>query len=112
MVTYQHVMPDRIDTTLSALADETRREIVSRLASGPQPAGRLAKGFPISRPAVSKHLRVLREAGLVECAKVGRQQLYRLAPGGLNQLQSAFDEVSRFWTTALDEFKRYAEQGP
>ena len=98
-----------IDDVLSALADETRREIVARLAAGPLPAGRLAVGFAISRPAISRHLRVLREAGLVESSKAGRQLLYRLAPDGLSQLQAAVEEVSRFWATALDEFKQYAE---
>ncbi|MDE3074622.1 MAG: winged helix-turn-helix transcriptional regulator [Chloroflexota bacterium] len=98
-----------VDYTLSALADHTRREIIARLAAGPQPAGRLAAGFSISRPAVSKHLRVLREAGLVECTKRGRQQLYRLAPGGLSQLEAALDEIGQFWATALDEFKQFAE---
>lgn len=105
-------MPETVDETLSALADQTRREIIARLAGGPQPAGRLAHGLPMSRPAVSKHLRVLREAGLVECTKVGRQQLYRLAPGGINQLHAAFDEIGRFWATALDEFKQFAESEP
>jgi DNA-binding transcriptional ArsR family regulator len=105
-------MPVNVDDTLSALADETRREIIARLATGPQPAGRLAHGFTMSRPAVSKHLRVLREAGLVECTKVGRQQLYRLAPGGIDQLHAALDEIGRFWATALDEFKQFAESEP
>ena len=98
-----------IDDTLSALADQTRRDIIARLAGGPQPAGRLANGFPMSRPAVSKHLKVLREAGLVESTKVGRQQLYRLAPDGLSQLHAAMNEIGRFWSTALDEFKQFAE---
>lgn len=105
-------MPVTVDETLSALADHTRREIIARLAAGPQPAGRLAHGFPMSRPAVSKHLRVLREAGLVESAKVGRQQRYRLAPDGLSQLHAALDEIGRFWSTALDEFKQFAELQP
>ena len=105
-------MPETVDETLSALADQTRREIIARLAAGPQPAGRLARGFPISRPAISKHLRVLREAGLVESTKAGRQQLYRLAPGGLTQLHAALDEIGRFWATALDEFKQFAELEP
>jgi len=101
-----------VDDTLSALADQTRREIIARLAAGPQPAGRLAHGFPMSRPAISRHLRVLREAGLVECSRVGRQQLYRLAPGGVSQLHAALDEIGRFWATALDEFKQFAESEP
>ncbi|MBV9599659.1 MAG: winged helix-turn-helix transcriptional regulator [Chloroflexi bacterium] len=103
---------ESVDSTLSALADGTRRQIIARLASGPQPAGRLAHGLPMSRPAVSKHLRVLREAGLIESHKIGRQQLYRLAPGGFLQLQAALDEVGRFWASALDEFKQFAESQP
>jgi DNA-binding transcriptional ArsR family regulator len=82
------------------------------LAGGPQPAGRLALGLPMSRPAVSKHLKVLREAGLVESTKTGRQQLYRLAPGGIDQLHAALEEIGRFWSTALDEFKQFAESEP
>ena len=66
----------------------------------------------MSRPAVSKHLRVLREAGLIQSRKVGRQQLYHLAPGGFGQLQAALDEIARFWTVALDEFKQFAERQP
>jgi DNA-binding transcriptional ArsR family regulator len=105
-------MPVNVDETLSALADQTRREIIARLAAGPQPAGRLALGLPMSRPAVSKHLKVLREAGLVESMKAGRQQLYRLAPGGIDQLHAALEEIGRFWSTALDEFKQFAESEP
>ena len=105
-------MPVKVDETLSALADQTRREIIARLAGGPQPAGRLALGLPMSRPAVSKHLKVLREAGLVESTKTGRQQLYRLAPGGIDQLHAALEEIGRFWSTALDEFKQFAESEP
>ena len=105
-------MPGTVDETLSALADHTRREIIARLATGPRPAGRLAQDFPMSRPAVSKHLRVLREAGLVECTRAGRQQLYRLAPGGLSQLHAALNEIGHFWATALDEFKQFSESQP
>ena len=99
-----------VDATLTALADGTRRELLGRLARGPVPAGRLASGFPMSRPAVAKHLRVLREAGLVEAQKLGRQQFYRLAPDGLRNVEEVMREVGRFWSSALDAFKEYAEQ--
>ena len=98
-----------IDDTLLALAHETRRDIIARLGAGPEPAGRIAQGFATSRPAISKHLRVLREAGLVESTKVGRQQLYRLTPEGLAQLQATVEEMSRFWASAFGRFKAFAE---
>jgi DNA-binding transcriptional ArsR family regulator len=94
---------------LFALADETRREIVTRLAGGPQPAGHLAHGFRMSQPAVSKHLRVLRQAGLVHSRKVGRQQVYQLSPEGMSALQRILDELSRMWATALPRFKEFVE---
>jgi DNA-binding transcriptional ArsR family regulator len=94
---------------LLALADDTRREIVTRLAGGPQPAGLLARGFQMSQPAVSKHLRVLRQAGLVHSRKVGRHQVYNSSPEGMTALQRIFDELSRMWDTALPRFKDFVE---
>jgi DNA-binding transcriptional ArsR family regulator len=101
-----------VDATLAALADATRRKLLARLAQGPVPAGQLAAGFPMSRPAIAKHLRVLRQAGLVEAEKTGRQQLYRLSPEGLRDVEQVMREVTRFWSTALDAFKAYADDGP
>ena len=98
-----------IDDTLLALAHEARRDIIARLGDGPRPAGDIGRGFAMSRPAVSKHLRVLREAGLVESTKVGRQQLYRLTPEGLTQLKATVEEMSRVWATAFGRFKALAE---
>ena len=98
-----------IDDTLLALAHEARRDIIASLGDGPLPAGQLGRELPISRPAVSKHLRVLREAGLVESTKVGRQQLYRLTPEGLTQLQATVEEMGRFWSNAFGRFKAFAE---
>jgi DNA-binding transcriptional ArsR family regulator len=95
---------------LTALADDTRREIVSRLARGPQPAGHLAYGFRMSQPAVSKHLRMLRQAGLVRSRKAGRQQLYELSPQGMMELRRILDELGRMWNTALNSFKDFIEQ--
>jgi DNA-binding transcriptional ArsR family regulator len=94
---------------LFALADETRREMITRLAGGPQPAGHLARGFRMSQPAVSKHLRVLRQAGLVQSRRVGRQQVYQLSPEGMSALQCILDELSRMWATALPRFKEFVE---
>ena len=96
--------------TLLALADDTRREIVARLARGPQPAGHLARGFAMSQPAVSKHLRVLRHAGLVHCRRAGRQQIYQLAPEGVAALQRTMDDLARMWAAALPRFKDFLDQ--
>jgi DNA-binding transcriptional ArsR family regulator len=98
-----------LDDTLLALAHEARRDIIASLGDGPLPAGQLGRGLPMSRPAVSKHLRVLREAGLVDSTKVGRQQLYRLTPEGLEQLQKTIEEMGRFWSNAFGQFKAFAE---
>jgi DNA-binding transcriptional ArsR family regulator len=99
--------------TLSALADTTRRELLRRLAERPQPAGDLARGFAISRPAICKHTRLLKQAGLIRAKKNGREQIYELAPRGgqaIKELIHQLEEVGRFWDNALDAFKRYAEE--
>jgi DNA-binding transcriptional ArsR family regulator len=91
---------------MDALGDPTRREILERLRSGPSAVGKLADGLPISRPAVSQHLRVLKDAGLVAERREGTRRLYRLDPDGLAELRAYFDE---FWTEALAGFKATAE---
>ena len=83
---------------LDALGDPTRRAIVELLAAGPTPVGRLADQLPVSRPAVSQHLRVLKDAGLVRADAVGTRRLYRLEARGLAELRAYLD---RFWTTAM-----------
>jgi DNA-binding transcriptional ArsR family regulator len=100
-----------IDAALAALSDPTRRELVEVLRRGPTRAGDLAGRFPISRPAVSKHLRVLREAGLVEAEEQGRERVYYLVPRGLDEVKRYMDRASRMWDDALEAFKRYAEEG-
>jgi DNA-binding transcriptional ArsR family regulator len=92
---------------LSALADPTRRSIFERLAGGPQPVVELARGLPVSRPAVSQHLRVLKEAGLVVDRQAGARRLYRLNPDGLGALHAYLD---RFWDQELAAFKAAAER--
>jgi DNA-binding transcriptional ArsR family regulator len=102
----------KIDNTITALADPTRRELLRRLSANPSRASALAKGFAISRPAVCKHTRVLKRAGLIRAKKSGREQIYELAPMGrdaIRDLIAKLEEMSKFWDTALDAFKRYAE---
>jgi DNA-binding transcriptional ArsR family regulator len=86
----------------SALADPTRRQIFERLARRPRPVGELAEGLPVSRPAVSQHLRVLADAGLVVATKDGNRRLYRVNPRGAAGMRSYLD---RFWTDALAAFE-------
>src|SRR5215218_4571244 len=87
---------------LGALADPTRREIVALLARGDLPAGDLAGRFPVSRPAVSRHLRVLREAGLVRARVEGRHHLYALDPRPLQQLDEWLEPYRDLWAGRLD----------
>ena len=101
-----------LDRTFAALADPTRRMLLERIGRQPYRAGDLCRGLSISRPAVSKHLRVLRHAGLVTGTPQGREILYRLSPGspGLAQVRSYVERVSRLWDDALQAFKAFAEQ--
>jgi len=98
-----------LDAALAALSDPTRRDIVEALGRGPTRAGDLAQRFPISRPAVSKHLRVLREAGLVDSQEQGRERVYHLVPRGLEDVKRYMDRAATMWDDALEAFKRYAE---
>ncbi len=86
---------------MDALGDPTRRLIFERLRGGPVAVGELADGLPISRPAVSQHLRVLKEAGLVADRKEGTRRLYEVAPAGLESVRDYFDG---FWGEALARF--------
>jgi DNA-binding transcriptional ArsR family regulator len=94
------------EEALSALDDPTRRLLLERLIGGPRPAGELAAGLPISRPAVSQHLRVLREANLVNEQRDGTRRICRLNPNGLRELRAYFDG---FWQRALDDFQHAAD---
>jgi DNA-binding transcriptional ArsR family regulator len=92
---------------MNALGDPTRRAIFERLAEGPRAVGELARELPVSRPAVSQHLRVLKEAGLVVDRQAGTRRIYQLDPAGVGALRAYFD---RFWNQALAAFKAAAEQ--
>jgi DNA-binding transcriptional ArsR family regulator len=96
-------------TAFTALADPTRRSIFERLGTGPRSVSELADGLPISRPAVSQHLRVLLEAGLVGVTPDGTRRLYGVEPGGLRELR---DWIDGMWDAALTEFKQAAEEEP
>ena len=91
------------EAVLEALGDRTRRQIVDRLRAGPSSVAELAAALPVSRPAVSQHLTVLRRSGLVSYTELGTRNVYRLDPAGLGELRTWLDG---FWETALD---RYAE---
>ena len=92
---------------LTALGDPTRRAIFERVARRPCAVGELARGLPVSRPAVSQHLKVLKEAGLVVDRRAGNRRIYQLDPGGVGALRAYLDQ---FWNRSLAAFKAAAEQ--
>ncbi len=92
---------------LSCLADGTRRTVFEKLGAGPQSVGELARDLPVSRPAVSQHLRVLKEAGLVNDRPEGTRRVYYIDPDGLAELRQWLD---RFWDRALESFKSAVEE--
>jgi DNA-binding transcriptional ArsR family regulator len=94
---------------LAALGDPTRREIFERLAERPRAVGELAGELPVSRPAVSQHLKVLKDAGLVVDRQVGNRRIYQLNLDGVGALRAYLDQ---FWNRALAAFKVAAEQRP
>ena len=95
------------NAAFAALADPTRRSVLERLARGPAPVGEIAAGMPVSRPAVSQHLKVLKEAGLVSDHPEGARRIYAIDPQGLGAMRAWLDQ---FWDTALDAFKAELER--
>lgn len=95
-------------TALTALADPTRRAVFERLRAGPRGVGEIAATLPVSRPAVSQHLKVLKEAGLVADEARGTARIYRIHAEGLRELR---DWLDGFWDDALASFKEHAESG-
>jgi DNA-binding transcriptional ArsR family regulator len=91
----------------TALGDPTRREIFERLADRPRAVGELASELPVSRPAVSQHLKVLKDAGLVGDTRAGNRRIYQLDPKGVDALRAYLDQ---FWTKALGAYKQVVEQ--
>jgi DNA-binding transcriptional ArsR family regulator len=97
-----------IGPALAALADPTRLNVFERVAEKPRGVGELAEGLPVSRPAVSQHLKILKDAGLVTAEQRGRARIYRIDPQGLGPLRSWLDH---HWDRSLAAFKALAEQG-
>ncbi len=97
------------ETAFSALADPTRRAVLDLLRKGSQPAGQIARAFPVSRPAISKHLRLLRRAHLVEERREGRNRVYQLSPGPLKAVDNWLEHYRVFWETNLNNLKAFVE---
>jgi DNA-binding transcriptional ArsR family regulator len=91
----------------AALGDPTRRRILERLRTGPKPVGVIAAGLSVSRPAVSQHLKILKEAGLVQEEPQGTRRIYHIDPRGLGPLRAWLDQ---FWDHALEAFRAEAEK--
>jgi DNA-binding transcriptional ArsR family regulator len=100
-------MPDPLSTTLAALADPTRRAIVARLAQGEASVNELAAPFSISQPAISKHLKVLEQAGLISRGRVAQSRPCRLESAPLRDLASWLETYRRFWDSSFDRLDAY-----
>ena len=99
-----------IDRTFAALGDPARRSIVLSLASGPATVRNIAEPFDMTRPAISKHLRVLKDAGIVTSETSGRQNWYSLADGALEDAEGWISEVHTMWADALGSLKQFVEE--
>src|SRR5579884_2586326 len=97
------------DLAFNALADPTRRAVLDLLRAGTRPAGEIARAFPVSRPAISKHLRILRRAHLVEERREGRHRMYQLNPEPLKAVDSWLEHYRQFWTASLENLKAFVE---
>ena len=97
------------EATFQALADPTRRALLDLLRRGSQPAGQIAGAFPISRPAISRHLRLLRRAHLVREHREGRNRVYQLNPEPLRAVDSWLEQYRSFWSASLANLKAFVE---
>lgn len=97
------------EAAFNALADPTRRAVLDLLRRGSQPAGEIAGAFPVSRPAISKHLRLLRRAHLVQEHREGRHRVYQLNPEPLRAVDSWLDQYRSFWSANLASLKQFVE---
>jgi len=97
------------EAAFSALADPTRRAVLDLLRKGSQPAGQIARAFPVSRPAISKHLRLLRRAHLVEERREGRHRVYQLSPEPLQAVDKWLEQYRVFWQVNLSNLKDFVE---
>ncbi len=97
------------EATFQALSDPTRRAVLDLLRRGSQPAGQIAEAFPVSRPAISKHLRLLRRAHLVREHREGRHRVYQLNPEPLRAVDSWIEQYRVFWASSLNNLKAFVE---
>src|ERR1700757_2460565 len=97
------------EATFHALSDPTRRAVLDLLRRGSQPAGQIADAFPVSRPAISKHLRLLRRAHLVREHREGRHRVYQLNPEPLRAVDNWIEQYRQFWTASLNNLKSFVE---
>lgn len=103
--------PDRSARLFAALGDETRLRLVSRLCEGGAlSVTALTGGFPVTRQAITKHLQVLEDAGLVQHARLGRESVWQLAPGGLDDARRYLDLISQQWDDALSRLRDFVEE--
>jgi DNA-binding transcriptional ArsR family regulator len=107
---HQHTSPDQLDATFSALADPTRRAILARLASGETSVSELAEPFEMSMPAISKHLKVLQRAGLIERGREAQWRPCRLAAAPLKDASEWLDRYRRFWEESFDRLENYLRE--
>ena len=103
-------MNESLDLTFAALADPTRRAILRRLAEGEATVSELAGQFPISQPAISRHLKVLESAGLVETARAAQSRPRRLRPGGSDAARQFLAEMATYWPDRFDRLADFLEQ--
>jgi DNA-binding transcriptional ArsR family regulator len=103
----QYMTPDQLDSTFAALADPTRRAILARLASGETSVSELAEPFEMSLPAISKHLKVLQRAGLIERSREAQWRPCRLAAGPLKEASEWLESYRRFWEESFDRLEEY-----
>ncbi|MGX7895598.1 ArsR/SmtB family transcription factor [Tsuneonella sp. HG222] len=103
-------MQEPLDLAFAALSDPTRRAILLRLASGEASVGEIAAGFPISQPAISRHLRLLEEAGLIEAGREGKARPRRLRPEGIEQAQRFLSEMASYWPDRFDRLDEFLQQ--
>lgn len=102
------LLDPQMEAIFDALGDRTRRLIVKRLERGPLPVVEIARDMPVARPAISQHLKILKDAGLVVDRPDGNRRLYALDPEGLAELRKF---IESFWADALTRFTRFAERG-
>jgi DNA-binding transcriptional ArsR family regulator len=104
-----HVVAHSAEATFRALADPTRRAVLDLLRQGSRPAGQIARAFPVTRAAISKHLRLLRRARLVQERQEGRQRFYRLHAAPLKAVDSWIEQYRGFWEGSLNSLKAFVE---